>query len=500
MTRPGAVVWEVRGLRKAYPGVVANDDVSLVLRAGEIHALLGENGCGKSTLIKTLAGAHQADSGTILKRGEPVVLSSPIRARELGVATVFQEFSLVPTLTVAENISLGRWPGRGARIAWASVADIARRAFAAMEVAIDLEAVVGELSVAQQQLVEVAKAIAADAELIILDEPTTALGPAEVAHLHALLRRLKRQGRSILYVSHRLDEVTALVDVATVMRNGRVASDADATRIDVATIVATMVGAEVGEHYPKERNATGEPLLEVEDIATDGGVRGASFTLHRGEVLGLGGVLGAGRTEIGRALFGIDALTRGRLRLAGREVRFARPADAIAAGLALLTENRKADGLFFNFDGTRNLTIANLRALLRGPRLDLAEERRVARELIGRLQITRAAAERPVDLLSGGNQQKVILGRWLYTGARVLILDEPTQGIDIGAKVAVYRLINELTRAGAGVILISADDEELLAMSDRIALVRHGRVTRVVDAAALDKTELVRSGGPELAA
>jgi ribose transport system ATP-binding protein len=493
--RTGETVWRLERIRKAYPGVVANDDVSLELKAGEIQGLLGENGCGKSTLIKTLSGAHRPDSGTIYRRGEPVTLSSPVRARELGVATVFQEFSVVPTLTVAENIHLGRWPGGAARVGWRAMREQARRALDQMEVAIDPDAALGDLPVARQQLVEIAKAIAADASMIILDEPTTALGVPEIAQLHALLRRLRAQGCSILYVSHRLDEVTALVDVATVMRNGRVVSTAEETRIDIPSIVAAMVGAEVAEHYPKERNATAEPLLEADRLTTDR-VRDVSFALRRGEVLGLGGVLGSGRTEIARALFGLDPLRGGRMRLEGREVRFGGPKDAIAAGLALLTENRKSDGLFFNFDGARNLTIANLDALTRGMgRLDLAEERRVAGRFIDRLQISRHAAVQNVDRLSGGNQQKVIVGRWLHTGAKVFILDEPTQGIDIGAKVAVYRLINEITRAGNGVILISADDEELLAMADRVALVRHGTVTSVRDARELAKEELVRSGG-----
>ena len=491
--RAGRILWELRHIRKAFPGVLANDDVSLRLRAGEIHALLGENGSGKTTLIKTLSGAHQPDAGSILRDGRPVVLASPMRARELGVATVFQEFSLVPTLTVAENLHLGRWPGGRAWLDWRRMRDEARRAFAAMEIEIDPDATVGELSVAQQQLVEIAKAIALEASMIILDEPTAALGRAEVARLHALLRRLRTQGRSILYVSHRLDEVTALVDVATVLRNGRVVSTAETTRIEIAAIVAAMVGAEVKEHYPKERNATAEPLLEVEGLATASGVRGVTFTLHRGEVLGLGGVLGSGRTAIARALLGLDRPTAGRMRLDGREVRAGEPKAMIRAGLALLTEDRKADGLFVNLDTARNITIANLGSIIRNGQLDLVAELAISQEYSAKLRIPPGAERKSVDLLSGGNQQKVIIARWLHADAQVFILDQPTQGIDIGAKVAIYRLINELTRAGKGVILISTDDDELLAMSDRVALVHHGVVTRIEEAQRLRKAELVRS-------
>jgi ribose transport system ATP-binding protein len=493
MPRAGQILWELRHIRKAFPGVVANDDVSLRLHAGEIHALLGENGSGKTTLIKALCGAHQPDAGSILRDGMPVVIAGPMHARELGVATVFQEFSLVPTLTVAENIHLGRWPGSRAWLDWRRMRDEARRAFAAMEIQIDPDAVVGELSVPQQQLVEIAKAIALEASMIILDEPTAALGLAEIAHLHALLRRLRAQGRSVLYVSHRLDEVTALVDVATVLRNGCVVSPAETTQIEVGAIVASMVGSEVKEHYPKERNATADLLLEVEGLATANGVRKATFTVHRGEVLGLGGVLGSGRTAIARALFGLDRLTAGRIRLADREVPARGPKDMIRAGFALLTEDRKADGLFVNFDTPRNITIANLASIVRRGQLDLAAELRLSHAYVLKLQISSEAEHKSVDFLSGGNQQKVIIARWLHADAEVFILDQPTQGIDIGAKVAVYRLINELTRAGKGVILISADDDELLAMSDRVALVRHGVVTRIEEAQRLRKAELVQS-------
>jgi ABC-type sugar transport system ATPase subunit len=493
MLAKGEIVWELRNIRKAFPGVVANDDVSIRLRSGEIHGLLGENGSGKSTLIKILSGAHQPDAGVILRDGQPVRLASPLRAREVGIATVFQEFSLVPGLTVAENIYLGRWPRRRAGIDWSAMRNGARQVLARLDLDIDPDLLVGDLPVARQQLVEIAKAMALDASMLILDEPTAALGPTEIEHLHALLRRLREAGCAILYVSHRLDEVTALVDVATILRNGRVVSTAGETRIEIAPIVARMVGEEVKEHYPKERNAAAEPVLEAEQLRTDQGVVDASFTLHRGEVLGLGGVLGCGRTQIAHALFGIDPLTGGRLRIRGREARFSAPSDAIEAGVVLVSEDRKAEGLFANFDGTRNITIANLKALSRSFRLDLSEETRISRALINQLHISPAAERNSVELLSGGNQQKIIIARWLNCGADVFIMDEPTQGIDVGAKIAVYRLINELTRAGKAVILVSSDDEELLAMSDRIALVRRGRITRILPAGEVSKADLLQS-------
>lgn len=489
------IAWELRNIRKTFGAVIANDDVTLVLRRGQIHGLVGENGSGKSTLIKTLCGAHRPDSGTILREGKPVHLGSPLVARSLGIATVFQEFSLVPDLTVAENILLGRWPGTAIRVDWRAIREAARRVLADLEIKIPPDALVRDLSAAEQQLAEIAKAMAANANVIILDEPTAALGARETQHLHGLLRRMRDGGAAILYISHRIDEVVNLADVVTVMRNGRVVSAAGETPLDLSAIITLMIGRDVHEHYPKTLVEAGDALLEVRDIATERGVRGASFTLRRGEVLGIGGMLGSGRTEIAHALFGVDPLTRGEIVLRGVPVHFHSPADAISAGIALLTENRKTDGLFYNFNGTTNITVANLKAVDRGLWLDLKREHAMSRKLIGELQVTPEAEFDLVDRLSGGNQQKILIARWLNTGADVFIFDEPTQGIDVGTKVAIYGLINGITAAGKGVLLISSDDKELLAMSDRVAIVRHGRIARIAKANQLTKADLLGSSG-----
>jgi ribose transport system ATP-binding protein len=487
-----SLAWELVDIVKRYPGVVANDGVSIRLFAGEIHGLVGENGCGKSTLIKVLSGAHQPDGGRILKAGQPIALSNPTAARQAGIATVFQEFSLVPTMTVAENVYLGRWPKRGVHIDWNLMRARSRQILGEIDVAIDPERVVSTLSVAEQQLVEIAKALASDATMLILDEPTTALGLEEIARLHALLRRLKARGVSILYVSHRLDEVVELVDCITVMKDGRVASAADISRIEVPFIVETMVG-KVGEHYPKERVEPGETILSVRGISTASRVKDVSFEVRRGEVFGLGGVLGSGRTEVACALFGIDRLTAGEIIWKGQPARFRSPKDAVAAGLALVPENRKFDGLFFNFAGFPNITAARLDRLGQHGLISLVREAEAGAKLVRDLEITPAAADKEVGLLSGGNQQKVVIARWLFAGADLFILDEPTQGIDIGAKIAVYRLINRLTADGRAVILISSDHEELIAMSDRIGLMSHGRLVAVREARALAKADLVQS-------
>jgi ribose transport system ATP-binding protein len=493
-------LWDVVEVSKAYPGVLANDRVSIRLMPGRIHGLLGENGCGKSTLIRLLSGVDRPDSGEIRLRGKAVALSSPTGARELGVSTVFQEFSIVSSLTVAENVFLGRWPRRAfGLIDWETMRRRSREVLAELDIALDPDAITSTLSVAQQQLIEIAKAVAANAQLIILDEPTTALGLDEIAQLHTLLRRMRSKGHAILYVSHRLDEVTALVDEVTIMRSGRVVSAAGNTAVEVDAIVSAMIGGNVKDHYPKERNASDATILEVAGISSASGVNNVSFTIHRGEVLGLGGVLGSGRTEIARALFGLDPLTAGQISIDGRRVQIASPSDAIRAGLALVTENRKTDGLFFNFDGRANISSASLPRFSTFGFLDLRREDAEAASLARQLELSRGATDKSVQHLSGGNQQKVVIARWLLSQARVLILDEPTQGIDIGAKLAVYRLINRLTAQGCAILLISSDHDELLAMSDRIAIVRHGTITDIQAPEDLTHADLVRAATTQIA-
>jgi ribose transport system ATP-binding protein len=395
---------------------------------------------------------------------------------------------------VGENIFLGNMPrSRFGVIDWTKVHDEAARVLKEMNVDVSPDVITGTLSVGEQQLVEIAKAIAMDARMIILDEPTAALGEDEIERLHALLRNMRSRGTAILYVSHRLDEVERIVDEVTILRNGRVVRASGETRINVAEIVNAMVGEHIGEHYPKEQNATDEVVLKAQGLATKAGVKVLSFDLCRGEVLGLGGVLGSGRTEIARALFGTDELTSGQIYLNGNPVRFDREIDAIRAGLALVPENRKYDGLFFNFRASGNVTAASLGGLSRFGILNLKAEEQATRDLIRDLEISTQAEEKTVNFLSGGNQQKIVIARWLFSDSEILILDEPTQGIDIGAKIAVYKLINKLTRAGKSIILISSDHDELLAMSDRIAIVQHGTIVRTVDASNLTHSDLVRA-------
>jgi ABC-type sugar transport system ATPase subunit len=433
----------------------------------------------------------------IFRQGSPITIASPAVARSHGIATVFQEFSLVPSLTVAENISLGRLPHVRHQVDWTEMRRLSVKVLARMNMKIDPNAAVSSLSVAEQQIVEIAKALAANASMLILDEPTTALGLKEIARLHDLLRRLKAAGTAIVYISHRLDEVVELVDVATILKDGRVISPAAETKIEFPFIVRKMIG-EMRDHYPKQRTVGDDVVLEVERISTTNRVRDVSFIVRRGEVFGIGGVLGSGRTEIARALFGIDRLINGAVKWKGRSVSFANPEQAVRAGIAYLPENRKSDGLFFNLTGFPNMSIARLDKLGGRFSLSLKKEVEEGRRLVKDLEISPAAEIRTVGLLSGGNQQKIVIGRWLFASAELFILDEPTQGIDIAAKVAFYKLMNALTGSGRSIILISSDHDELLSMSDRIAVVRHGHVVLTSRASEVSKLDLVRASGAKL--
>ncbi len=438
--------WEVRGIYKAFPGVQALDDVSMAVYPGEVHALLGENGSGKSTLAKCIAGVHQPEKGEILYQGQVQVFRHPMDARAAGVATIYQEFSLVPSLTVAENIYLGRYPRTPAgTIDWKTVRKGTLQVLEQLSLVIDPDATVGTLSVAEQQLVEIAKAISLESSLLIMDEPTAALGLVETEHLMNLIRRLTAQNKAIIYISHRLDEVFQIADRVTIVKDGRWVLTSPISKLKMGDVVRAMVGFDIEQHYPKQHNARPEICLKVENISTEAGVDDVSFSIHVGEVLGLGGMLGSGRSEIARAIYGLDRITTGSIAFDGHKKAFRSPNEAVAAGIGMLPENRKTDGCFFNFEGPKNITISRLQELLQGPFLSLTKEHKIGMKYIERMNIPHTALDRSVQYLSGGNQQKVIVARWLFSQARLLIMDEPTQGIDIGAKLEVYNVINELT-------------------------------------------------------
>lgn len=489
---PGESVWEVRNISKSFPGVQALNDVSMALYPGEVHALIGENGSGKSTLAKCIAGVHQPESGEILARGNEVDFRHPMEARAAGVATIYQEFSLVPTLTVAENIYLWRYPRTATgMIDWATARKGTRQVLEQLSLTIDPDAVVKDLSVAEQQLVEIAKAISLESNLLIMDEPTAALGLVETQRLMELIHRLTKQNKAIIYISHRLDEVFQIADRVTILKDGNLVATAPISELRMSDVVRLMIGFDIQQHYPKENNIQPVPCLTIENLTSEDGVTDVSFSVNVGEVFGLGGMLGSGRTEIARAIYGLDRIVDGSIDLYGREVRFRSPSEAVAAGVGYVPENRKSDGCFFNFEGPKNITISRLKELLKGPFLQLSAERKIGERYINRMSIHPNALEKSVQFLSGGNQQKVIVARWLFSQARLLIMDEPTQGIDIGAKLEVYNVINELTSSGISILLISSDFPELLAMSDHIAVVRDGRILHITESHRMTEYQLI---------
>ncbi len=501
--RQPATRWSLHNIVKRYPGVTANDNIGIDLRAGEIHGLLGENGCGKSTLIRILSGVERPDEGQIIKDGVPQSFASPQEARRAGIATVFQEFSLLPELSVAENIALG---GEIVRTRLGLV-DWRRTNARAAEVLTELglsqeispTVAVKNLSVAQQQLVEIAKAISARAETLILDEPTAALSESEILRLHELLRSLRAPGHSILYVSHRLDEVVRIVDVVTILKDGRRVSAPGETEVAIAPIVKAMIGADVEAFYPARSASAGDLVLSARGLGNGRHFTDVSFDLRRGQVLGIAGNMGSGRSSLLRTIFGVHSPDAGKIVLRGRTYRPNDTASAVKSGLALIPENRKTDGLFFNFSAPSNTTIAALHRITKGILLGRGVEKQAFSALAERLKLSRHAAMASVSSLSGGNQQKVVLSRWLFAQSEVFLLDEPTQGIDVGARKSMYDLLRKLTASGKAVMLVSSDFEELVAMSDTICVLRGGRLSSASPASNFTARSLaiLASGGSE---
>jgi ribose transport system ATP-binding protein len=501
--RPGPVL-EMRGIRKVFPGVVALDGVDLSLQAGDVHMLLGENGAGKSTLMKILSGAYRKDAGEIRIHGRPVEIDGPRDALARGIRIIYQELSLVPQLSVAENIFLGAAPTRWLGLVdWRRLYDDAGRLLRDLGMAIDPRIPVRRLSLAHRQMVEIAKALADPstssgqahstssgqaATILVMDEPTSALTSREVGQLFVLIERLAARGVAIVYITHRLDEVFRIGRRVTVLRDGRRVTTKDIGDVTVSELVRLMANRDLTDHFPKVRTTPGRELLRVEHVCRGGALNDVSFRLRAGEVLGIAGLLGAGRTELARVVAGADRADSGSIALEGQIVSFRSPADAIRRGIGLLPEDRKAEGVVAGLTVARNIALPHGRRLSRAGFLTRQCEATLAQPIVDELRV-KAAAAQPVRLLSGGNQQKVVLGKWLAGDARVFIFDEPTRGIDVGAKVEIYNLMNRLTARGAGIIMISSELPELLGMSDRILVMHRGRIQAELDAA--DATEEV---------
>jgi ribose transport system ATP-binding protein len=474
-----ALALEMRGISKSYPGVRALQDVSIAVRAGEVHGLVGENGAGKSTLMKVLAGAQSKDAGEILLDGRPVSVDTPQRAMDLGVSVIYQEFNLVPFLNAAENIFLGREP-RAAVPGFVDFGTMYREAQSVIDrlgVRLDVRTAVNRLSIAQQQMVEIAKATSRDSRIIVMDEPSATLTEHELASLFSLIRRLKSEGVAIVYISHRLEEVFEICDRVTILRDGRHIATEEVSALTREDIIRLMVGRELKQMIPKRAAPIGEPALIAKGITRSRVLHGVSIHVNKGEVLGIAGLVGAGRTELARAIFGADRIDSGEIELFGKPVRVRSPQEAIRLGIGLVTEDRKAQGLVLGMAVRENITLANLPSVSTLAFIRAGRERAEARRFCNDLQVKTPSIEQTVQNLSGGNQQKVVLAKWLFTDSKVLIFDEPTRGIDVGAKTEIYELMNDLAARGAAIIMISSELPEVLAMSDRIVVMHEGRVT-----------------------
>ncbi len=488
-----------RGISKQFAGVEVLSDVDLDLMPGEIHALLGENGAGKSTFAKILAGVHRPTRGTIALNGTPVEIPNPVTAQKLGITLIHQEPISFPDLSVAENLVLGRDPGAPlARVKWGEMTREARRLMDLLGVRIDVTRQMRGLSIADQQMVEIARALASDSRLIIMDEPTAPLTPKEVDTLFTIARRLRDEGRTIIFISHRLEEVRALCDRVTVFRDGsRIATEEIANLTD-ADIIRLMIGRPLKEYMHKaERSSLGDVALKVDNLTLPGVFEDISFEVRKGEIVGVGGLVGAGRTDVARALFGVAPAASGTVAVNGKTVSITDPSEAIAHGLAFVPEDRAVAGIFRTLSVEQNITAAVPGQIAPGGLIRRAIEATLSADAVRKLRIRLASVRQPIGELSGGNQQKAILARWLLTDPSVLILDEPTRGIDIGVKAEFYDMIGELAAAGRAILLISSELPELLALCDRVLVMSEGRLTANLSRAEATQESIMKAAVPQ---
>jgi ribose transport system ATP-binding protein len=495
----------MEGIHKRFGGTHALKNVTMLAERGEVHALVGENGAGKSTLMNILSGALSPDVGSIFIDSKPVEMSSPHQATLLGVRAVHQDFSLVAHLTIAENILMGKMPTRGRRRLWVDWPETYRRAHALLSelgfTGLDVRTRISRLSVSHQQVVEIAKALAEKPRILILDEPSAVLSKEELAVLFALIMRLKREGTLVLYISHRLEEVFEIADRITVLRDGELVGTVRRDEVEQNDLIRMMVGRSMEEIYPPRSVRRGAEILAVEGLSRSGEFHNVSFSLHRGEVVGMFGLVGSGRTAVARCIFGADPFTSGRILVEGQRFQARSPQEAVSAGIALVTEDRKRDGIVMSCTIRDNVSLATLRQMRRGVFLDRRRQDMLVKDKVQELAIRASHIGMLVKTLSGGNQQKVVLAKWLLARTRILLLDEPTRGVDISAKVEIYHIITRLVEAGIGVLLISSEMPEVLGMSDRILVMREGRqVAELTRAEATEEKLLQHAAGVREAA
>ena len=460
-----------------FPGVKALDNVEFNLKKGEVHVLLGENGAGKSTLMKILAGVYHRTSGTVIYKGNEVEYSSPRQAMSAGITTVYQELNLLAELSVAENIYVGRQQKSGGLISWNKMYIEAKEILDRLGVNISPRAIIKTLTVGSQQMVEIAKAISMDSDIIVMDEPTSALTETEIDELFNAIERLKDEGCGIIYISHRLDEIKKIGDRATILRDGKYIKTVNVKDVSIDNIITMMVGRTLDEKYPKHDAELGEEILRAENVSTKNKVKNCSFNLHKGEMLCFSGLMGAGRTELMRAITGADKMHIGDVYLYDKKTHIRKFSDAVKKGIGMLTEDRKNFGLILNMQVKENISLVSLeKVMIARMFINYKKEAKVANDYRRKIGIKTPSLKQKAVFLSGGNQQKVVLAKWLFADCKVVIFDEPTRGIDVGAKVEIYKLMNQLVEEGIGVIMISSELPEILGMADRIYVMHEGEI------------------------
>ena len=484
-----AAVLALKRVAKTFPGVKALDGVDFDVCAGEVHALLGENGAGKSTLIKILSGVYQPDDGGLSLDGDPARFESPQAAQTAGIATIYQELLLFPELSVAENIFMGHAPkGRFGALKWGEMRQEAKKLLASLDIHdLDVDEIVGALSVGNRQRVEIAKALSQNARILIMDEPTAALTEHDVERLFNIVRLLRERGVGIVYISHRLEEIFLLADRVTVLRDGKFVATKPVVDTSHENLIEMMVGRKIDQLFPKIDVPIGEPVLEIKDLVRKPMTNSVTLSVHAGEIVGLAGLVGAGRSELAQTIFGVTPAESGSIRIHGNEVNIRNPGEATALGIAYVPEDRGHQGLVRPMQVTPNVSLATLGELSNNGVIDFAAEERLAQESVERFSIRTSSIHQIVGKLSGGNQQKIVLAKWLAAKPRLLIMDEPTRGIDVGAKAEIHRLMSELARDGLAILMISSELPEVMGMSDRILVMRGGRIVAEMDRASANQ-------------
>ncbi|SMP69231.1 sugar ABC transporter ATP-binding protein [Anoxynatronum buryatiense] len=488
----GKVKLKVSGIEKSFPGVKALDSVHFEVKEGTVHALCGENGAGKSTLMKIINGIHRQDAGDIHIDGEKVAINHPQHAQQLGIAMIAQELNFVPELTVEENLFLGRLPGSSARVDWKQVRKSTIELLERENLPFKPTQLMKTLSISEIQQLEILKALSIDAQIIIMDEPTSSISNKEVETLFQKIEQLRNQGRSIIYISHKLDEIFRIADEVTILRDGTVVGSYPIEEMDEENIIRLMVGRKLDNVYPKEAVAVGQTIFEVKDFTSEGEFKGITFNVKRGEIVGFAGLVGSGRTEVMRALFGLDPHTSGSVYLKEQEININHPRDAIAAGIGMITEDRKRSGIVPVRSIKENGSLASLEKFFTGGRLQWKKEEETNRDYFEKMDVKAPSLETLIQTLSGGNQQKVILAKWMMREPDLLIMDEPTRGIDVGNKFAIYQLMQQIAREGKAILIVSSELPELLGMCDRIYVMNQGTITGELKREAFDQEVIMK--------